>query len=163
MKVSDLILGPVIALFGVLVMVAATLQPRPIFGSGYGGGFFPGFIGTGLLLAGLMLAWTGWRSRDTGPLLVMGAWARSPVHLANAATVIAALIVYILASGFLGFLITGAMVTFATLWQFTRQPVMSLAVTIVAVIVVKYIFQDLLLVPLPLGVLSPFAGILSWR
>ncbi|MCO5073661.1 MAG: tripartite tricarboxylate transporter TctB family protein [Rhizobiaceae bacterium] len=163
MKVSDLIMGPVIVGIGIIALVAATMQPKPFFGTGYGGGFFPSVIGYALVVAGLLLTLNGWRERAIQPLLVIGNWARSPRHIANAAVVLASLGFYIFFSTYLGFIIASFLVVFANLLQFTRAPGRSLVVAVLTILVVKVSFQDLLLVPLPWGLLEPYAGALSWR
>lgn len=163
MKVSDLILGPIIAALAVIILVASSMQPKPVFGGAYGGGFFPTILGAVLLLCGLALTYTGWRKRASVPLLAMGNWVESPRHVANTIAVLGTLLFYILTSGFLGFIISAGLACFALLWQFTRRPVSSLVIALVTVIVAKWLFQDMLLVPLPWGFLEPFAGVLSWR
>ncbi len=163
MKVSDIIMGPVIVGIGASVLIASTMQPKPFFGSGYGGGLFPSIVGTALILAGLTLTIDGWRRRSVQPLIVMGNWVRSPRHIANGAVVLGAIGFYILFSNTLGFIITGFLVVLATLLQFTRAPLPSLVVAVVTTLVVKLAFQDMLLVPLPWGVLQPYMGALTWR
>lgn len=163
MKVSDIIMGPIIIAIGAIALFASSMQPKPFFGSGYGGGLFPSIIGSGLVVAGLLLALNGWRERGVQPLLVMGNWVRSPRHIANAAVVLGAIAFYVLLSNYLGFVIAGFLVVFVTLLQFTRAPLPSLIVAAVTTLVVKVGFQDLLLVPLPWGLLEPYAGVLSWR
>lgn len=163
MKVSDIIMGPIIVGIGAIALIASTMQPKPFFGSGYGGGLFPSIVGTALVLAGLMLILNGWRERGVQPLLVMGSWVRSPRHIANAAVVLGAIAFYVLFSNALGFILAGFLVVFATLLQFTRAAVPSLIVAVVTTLVVKFAFQDMLLVPLPWGVLQPYVGVLTWR
>ncbi|WP_274629144.1 tripartite tricarboxylate transporter TctB family protein [Arvimicrobium flavum] len=163
MKVSDIILGPIIVAIGVIALIAASVQPKPIFGGGYGGGFFPSIIGVGLLGAGLILSWNGWRERAGVPFVAFDGWIRSPRHIANVAVVIGALLFYILASNWLGFIIAGFITLFATLLQFTRSPMRSLVVAAITTLAVKATFQDMLLVPLPWGLLEPYAGVLTWR
>ena len=63
----------------------------------------------------------------------------------------------------LGFILAGFVVIFVTLLQFTRAPVRSLIVAVATTLVVKIGFQDVLLVPLPWGILEPYAGVLTWR
>lgn len=163
MKVSDLIMGPLIAALGVTVLVASSMQPKPVFGSAYGGGFFPSILGVALFVSGLILTTTGWRQRAATPLLVMGNWVESPRHVANTAIVLGALLFYILTSGALGFIISAGIAVLAMLLQFTRKPLLSAIVAVVTVIAAKLAFQDVLLVPLPWGILEPFAGVLTWR
>ncbi|MDN2567910.1 tripartite tricarboxylate transporter TctB family protein [Aquibium sp. A9E412] len=163
MKVSDVILGPIVVAIGIVTLVAASMQPKPFFGSGYGGGFFPSIIGIGLFGLGAMLTLAGWSKRNEAPLLVFGDWIRSGRHIANAAAVIGALLFYILTSDALGFVISGFVSLFVVLVQFSRAPLISLVIAIVTILLVKTVFQDILLVPLPWGILEPYSGSLTWR
>lgn len=163
MKVSDIIMGPLLAALGVIVLVASSMQPKPVFGSAYGGGFFPSILGAVLLVTGVILATAGWRNRAATPLVVMGDWVESPRHVANTAIVLGALLFFILTSEALGFLISAVIAVLALLLQFTRKPMLSILVAVATVIVAKLAFQDVLLVPLPWGILEPFAGVLTWR
>lgn len=167
MKVSDAILGPIVMAIGLIAIYASSLQPRPFFGSAYGGGFFPTIVGIGLVGGGLLLTLSGWRERHasgTAPRFVeMGGWVRSPRHVANVIVVIGALIFYIATSDWLGFLISGFIVVFVTMYQFSRALLVSLVIAIVTIVVAKLAFQDVLLVPLPWGLLEPYAGVLRWR
>lgn len=163
MKLSDILMGPIIVAIGIVALIAASVQPKPFFGTGYGGGLFPTVVGCGLLLAGVLLTLNGWKERASQPLVVIGGWVQSPRHIANAAVVLGVLVFYILFSKFLGFILAGFVVVFVTLLQFTRAPVRSLIVALVTTLVVKVGFQDVLLVPLPWGILEPYAGVLTWR
>lgn len=171
MKVSDVVLGPVIVAIGLIAIYASSLQPRPFFGSAYGGGFFPTIVGIGLVGGGLLLTVSGWRERvaargATGAalgLVAMGGWIRSPRHVGNVLVVLCALIFYIATSDWLGFLISGFIVVFATMYQFSRALLTTLVVSLITILVAKLAFQDLLLVPLPWGLLEPYAGVLRWR
>lgn len=163
MKVSDIIMGPVVVGIGAIALVAASMQPKPFFGGGHGGGFFPSIVGSALIVAGILLTLNGWRDRAAQPLVVIGSWIRSPKHVANVAVVLGALLFYILFSDALGFIIAGFLTVFVTLLQFTRAPLRALAAAAVTTLVVKIGFQDMLLVPLPWGLLEPFAGVLTWR
>lgn len=163
MKVSDIIMGPIIGGIGLITLIAASMQPKPFFGSGYGGGLFPSIVGSSLIVAGLLLTLGGWRDRGAQPLLVMGSWVHSPRHIANACMVLGVIAFYVLFSDALGFILAGFVVVFATLLQFTRAPVPSLVVAVVTTLVAKFAFQDMLLVPLPWGILQPYAGVLTWR
>lgn len=163
MKVSDVILGPIVALIGAIALIASSMQPKPFFGGSYGGGFFPSIISVALIAAGGLLTLESIRSKSLRPLLQMGPWVHSPRHIANGGVVLGSLVFYILFSESLGFIIISVIVVFATLLQFTRAPLSSLIVALVATAVVKIGFQDLLLVPLPWGLLEPYAGVLTWK
>lgn len=163
MKVSDTILGPVVVVIGLVALYASSLQPRPFFGAAYGGGFFPSVVAVGLIGAGALLTLVGWRARAGQPLVAFGPWIRSPRHLGNVAVVLGSLVFYILASNRLGFVIAGFVVVFATMLQFSRAPVRSFMIAAATIVVGKFLFQDMLRVPLPWGVLEPWSGVLRWR
>lgn len=163
MKVSDIVLGPVVVAIGLIALYASTLQPRPFFGSAYGGGLFPTIIGIGLVGAGAVLTLSGRRERAGARLVEMGGWLGSPRHVANVLVVLGALLFYILTSTWLGFIISGFITVLVPLLQFTRAPLPSLVVAAITIAVVKIAFQDMLLVPLPWGLLEPYAGVLRWR
>jgi len=163
MKVSDVILGPIVLAIGLMALYASTLQPKPFFGSAYGGGLFPSIIGIALICGGALLTLSGWRERAGARLVDFGNWISSPRHIANVLVVLGALLFYILTSNWLGFIISGFITVLAPLLQFTRAPVASLVVAVITIVVVKIGFQDILLVPLPWGLLEPYVGVLTWR
>lgn len=163
MKVSDIILGPVVAAIGLIALYASSLQPKPFFGSSYGGGLFPSIVAIGLIGGGILLTLGSWRERAGTKLVEPGTWVRSPRHVANVLVVLGALVFYILTSSWLGFIISGFITVLVPLLQFTRAPLPSIVVSVITIAVVKIGFQDILLVPLPWGVLEPFAGVLRWR
>ena len=163
MKVSDVILGPIVLAIGLMALYASTLQPKPFFGSAYGGGLFPSIIGIALICGGALLTLSGWRERAGARLVDFGSWISSPRHIANVLVVLGALLFYILTSNWLGFIISGFITVLAPLLQFTRAPVASLVVAVITIVVVKIGFQDILLVPLPWGLLEPYVGVLTWR
>ena len=163
MKVSDIILGPLVAAIGLIALYAASLQPKPFFGSAYGGGLFPSIVGMGLILGGALLTLSAWRARDGEALFKIGTWINSPRHVTNVVAVLGSLVFYIATSNWLGFIISGFITLLVPLVQFTRAPVMSIIVSVITIAVVKFGFQDILRVPLPWGILEPYAGVLRWR
>ena len=163
MKVSDIILGPIVMAIGIIALYASSLQPKPFFGSAYGGGLFPSLISFGLILGGGMLALSSWRENAGGRLFEVGDWVHSSRHVTNVAVVLGALTFYIAASSWLGFIIAGFTTMLIPLLQFTRSPLRSIVVSAITIAIVKIGFQDILLVPLPWGILEPYAGALRWR
>lgn len=163
MKVSDVILGPLVVVIGLTALYASSLQPKPFFGSAYGGGLFPSIVGVGLVLGGGLLTLGAWREHAGGRLVELGDWISSPRHVSNVVVVLGALVFYIVTSPWLGFIVSGFATLLALLLQFTRAPLASIIVAVITVAAVKIGFQDILLVPLPWGILEPFAGALSWR
>jgi putative tricarboxylic transport membrane protein len=125
-------------------------------GQDYGPALFPVLIGIGFLICGLILVASGVRRLRTEPLFAGGAWLRSPHHLVDFLAVVGGLVAYILVSDWLGFIPTAFLLLFGWLVLFRGgKPVSSAAIALVATLVVNYAFTQLLLVPLPLGLLQP--------
>jgi putative tricarboxylic transport membrane protein len=90
------------------------------------------------------------------PLVGGGAWLRSGPHLINFLAVVGGLLLYLLLSDWLGFILTSLLLLFCWLVLFRGgKPVSSLVIALGVTLAVDYAFSQLLLVPLPLGVLQP--------
>jgi putative tricarboxylic transport membrane protein len=125
-------------------------------GQNYGPALFPTLIGIGLALAGAILIVGGVARRKTDPLVGGGEWLRSGPHLMSFLAVIGGLLLYILISDWLGFILTALPLLFGWLLLFRGgKPASSLAIALGVTLVVDYAFSQLLLVPLPLGLLQP--------
>ena len=152
MKFNDALLG--IAFLALSVAVLVNIQSFPkIPGQSIGPGAFPGLIA--ILLAGCSFAliWRGWRERETQHLVALGAWLRSPRHVANFAIAVGALVFYIVAADKLGFLICGALILLALFLALRIRPLLAIALALVLPVLIHLIFYKLLRVPLPWGVL----------
>jgi putative tricarboxylic transport membrane protein len=125
-------------------------------GQNYGPAVFPVLIGSGFRVTGLILIVSGLRRRRTEPWFAGGAWLRSRRHRLGFLAVIGGLVAYILVSDWLGFIPTALLLLFGWLVLFRNgKPVSSLVIALAVTLVVHYAFSQLLLVPLPLGVLQP--------
>jgi putative tricarboxylic transport membrane protein len=124
-------------------------------GQKFGPAWFPGLIAGALGICGVLLVAT--RLRTGGPWLVTPDWIGRRRPAAGVATVIAGLLVYILAADTVGFhlvalaLLVLWMRVLGTSWRVT------LPVAIVATLVIHLAFYKLLRVPLPWGVLERWA------
>lgn len=162
MRLDDRLLGILLVLLGVAIAVAAAGMPT-LAVYAYGPGFFPGLIGAGLVIFGVLLAVRGLLARDGTPLVAVAGWARRPRLLANAAAVLAATVGYILVVDTLGFLITGAVLLFLLVLLLWRRPAAAAVVAVLGTIATQQSFYELLLVPLPWGVLEPWSAVLTWQ
>ena len=70
---------------------------------------------------------------------------------------VGAVIAYIVLADRVGFLIIGPLVLFALFIAYGVRPLTAIAVAIIVAFVIHYAFYKLLRVPLPWGVLTPFA------
>jgi putative tricarboxylic transport membrane protein len=125
-------------------------------GQDYGPALFPTLIGLGFIVTGVILIVSGLRRRRVEPLFGGGEWLRSGPHIINFLAVVGGLLLYIVASDWLGFILTSLLLLFVWLVLFRGgKPISSLAIALAVTLAVNYAFSQLLLVPLPLGLLQP--------
>lgn len=155
MRINDAVIGAVLVLFALAMMWHTRTFPA-MPGQDYGPAVFPVLIGIGFLITGLILVVSGLRRQKTEGWFTGGEWLRSRTHVARFVAVLGGLIVYILVSGWLGFIPTALLLLFGWLVLFRDgKPVSSLVIALAVTLVVHYAFSQLLLVPLPLGILQP--------
>jgi|GEM_PF-850425 len=166
-EVREGIAGTLTALIGGGIVVESWSIPT-VFGFNYGPGFFPGLIGLGLLVAGLVHITTvvmrraplsspveAGTSRSDGPAVAERWW--------RPAIVLLIMLLMTIIMSRLGFHLTAPValgllfVLFGLSWKF------AIVTAIVMTLLMDAIFRALLLVPLPWGVLTPWTGVLAWR
>jgi putative tricarboxylic transport membrane protein len=153
-RINDAVIGAVLVLFA-LFMTWHTRTFPAMPGQDYGPALFPVLIGVGFVVTGLILIVSGLRRRRTEPWFAGGDWLRSRRHLIGFLSIIGGLVAYILVSGWLGFIPTAFLLLFGWLVLFRNgKPVSSLVIALAVTLVVNYAFGQLLLVPLPLGLLQ---------
>ena len=152
MKINDAIIGAVLAVLGVAILVHIQGYPR-IPGQQYGPALFPGLIGAGLAVCGALLVRRGFR--NGGRAIVLAEWTRSPRHATNFALIVAALVFYVAASEPLGFLACGTLILFALFWKLGVRPLSAMPIAVISTLAVYFMFDKMMRVPLPRGVLGP--------
>jgi putative tricarboxylic transport membrane protein len=154
-RVNDAVSGAALVLFAfAMIWYTRTFPAMP--GQHYGPALFPVLIGIGLLLTGVVLIVSGLARLRTEPLFSGGAWLRSGPHLINFLAIVGGLLLYILVSDRLGFILTSLLLLAGWLLLFRGgRPISSLAIALGVTLAVDYLFSELLLVPLPLGILQP--------
>jgi putative tricarboxylic transport membrane protein len=154
-RLNDAVIGVVLVLFA-LAMIWHVRSFPAMPGQDYGPALFPTLIGIGFIVTGGILIAGGLARRRTEPWFAGGAWLRSPHHVIDFLAVVGGLLFYILASGWLGFILTSLLLLFGWLVLFRGgRPISSLVIAVAVTLVVDYAFSQLLLVPLPLGLLQP--------
>jgi putative tricarboxylic transport membrane protein len=156
MRINDAILGAVLLAFSLVVGLYARTFPA-IPGQEYGASVFPTWISIALGLCSIVLIAGGMRQWAETGAVSLEPWARSGHHLRTLAITIALVVFYILASTPLGFIPT-AFIALAILFAVLGVkpllvPVLAAGITMV----MHYGFYSLLRVPLPWGVLTPWA------
>jgi putative tricarboxylic transport membrane protein len=156
MKLNDAVFGLVLLALGAAVLFAIQGFPK-IPGQPVGPALFPGMIATGLCIAGALLVLRGVRERVRQPWLVWDDWVRSPRHIVALLVLLGSVIFYIAASTWLGFLPTAALILMALFSVLRVPPGRAALLAVISTLVIHFAFYKLLRVPLPWGVLTPFA------
>ena len=155
MKINDAIFGAIFAVLGAVVLVHVQSFPT-IPGQQYGPALFPGTVAAGFVVCGILLIASGLRHRDDRWFAV-GDWVRVPRRVFALAAVVAGMALYVLVAETVGFLIVAPLLLLLWLRAFGAPWRMSLVTAVVATLVIWYAFYKLLRVPLPWGVLTPWA------
>jgi len=151
---TDKLIGLGFAALGVAILVLSLQLPPPLAAThiAYGAGFFPSILGIAIAIAGGALAF-----KPAGDVEELEDEAEE-THWLKPAIVMAAGLVYVLFSQQLGFLVLAPIILTGllllgrvALWQ-------ALAIGILGSVIVYILFAKLLLVPLPLGLLTPFGA-----
>lgn len=156
MKVNDAVFGVVLAALGGAVLVSVQGFPK-IPGQSVGPALFPGLIAAGLCVCGLLLIARGFRARASAPWFVPDDWVRSPRHVLALVVLLGSIVFYIAAAGWLGFLPTAAIILMAMFSVLRVPPLRALLLAVVVTLVIHFAFYKLLRVPLPWGLLTPYA------
>lgn len=156
MKLNDAIFGLALLALGVAVLFGVQGYPK-IPGQPVGPALFPGLIAAGLCIAGVLLVVQGLRRQAGQPWLAWDDWVRSPRHIAALVVLLGSVLFYIAAANALGFLLTAALILLL-LFVVLRVPVpRAVLLAVVAALAIHFVFYKLLRVPLPWGVLTPYA------
>ncbi len=167
-KRDDLPVGIIMLVLALLVLWHVQSFP-PAPGQPYSSALFPGLAAVGLGITALFVIVMSLRAgnaaettateanpvEDDAPQLVD---ERSPLArgIAIAAT-IAAIVFYMLAVEWLGFIITGTIILAVLMGVFGVRRMAILPIAIITTLLIHAAFYKLLKVPLPWGLLQPFA------
>ena len=156
MKINDAVFGAVFALLGAVILVHVQSFPK-IPGQDYGPGIFPGLIAVGLLVCGVMLVVSGLRQRASHAWFAGSDWMRSPGHVGALAAIVLGVAAYIAFAEVLGFLLVAPVLLLLWFRMLGVRWPTAIAAAAIATLVIWYAFYKLLRVPLPWGLLTPYA------
>lgn len=156
MKIHDTLFGFFFLALGALVLFAIKDFPN-IPGQPVGPALFPGLIAVGLCTTGALMVIKGLRSREPSAWFAWEDWVHSPRHVVALCVLLACVVFYIVAANDLGFLITGFLMLVAFFKALNVKWGRTLLVAFIATWVVHFAFYKLLRVPLPWGILTPWA------
>ena len=124
-------------------------------GQRFGPAWFPGLIAAGLGVCGALLVVSG--VRQGSPWLALPGWIFRRRPATGVAAVVGGLVFYIVAADKLGFLISG--IALLALWTRLLGASWRVAaiVSVAATVAIHLAFYKLLRIPLPWGLLEPYA------
>lgn len=157
MRFSKLSLSAICALFGGFLVYEASAFPR-VAAMAYGPGFFPTLIGAGFLLCAGALAFQaiseigregfGWGRFVPEP-------GADRLAMPRFASVVLAILVFVFLSHALGFLLTVFLLCAALNRIFGVRALPNAAISLLLPLGLFLLFQQVLRVPLPRGILEP--------
>ena len=157
MKFDDTLIGVALGIFSVIVFIMAQAFPV-IPGQNFGASLFPTVISVGLFICALLLVVQGVRGRASGrPRHVRAPWLRDPRAVWRFLLVPASLVFYFELAGTLGFLPCSFILLCVLLLAFGVRWLRAVLVALISVLVIHFMFYSVLKVPLPWGLLEPFA------
>lgn len=156
MKLNDAIFGLVLLALGAAVLFGVQGFPK-IPGQPVGPALFPGLIAVGLCACGAVLVWSGLRERPRRAWVAWDDWVRSPRHVLALGVLLGSIVFYIAAANWLGFLPTAMLILVAMLLVLRVPPGRAVLTAVIATFVIHFAFYKLLRVPLPWGLLTPYA------
>lgn len=155
MRFNDAVFGILLIAFAI-AEIAYTRTFPSLYGQAYGPNLFPILIGVGFLITGAILTVRGFALRAEG-LVEIGAWAADRRNVVNFALVLLALLFYIAASDWLGFIPTAFLIMLVLLKSFGSGLVAAVVIAALTTLGIHALFAEILLVPLPWGLLQPVA------
>ena len=124
-------------------------------GQKFGPAWFPGLVAAGLGLCGVGLIVSGMRERRAW--LQFPDWVRRSRPSIAVAAVLGGLLFYVLAADALGFYITALLIVVIWMRLLGAPWRIALPAAAIATVVIHLSFYKLLRIPLPWGVLEPYA------
>lgn len=156
MKISDVLTGILLAIFGMAIVLFSQTFP-PIHGQDFGPRAFPTIIGSAFIVCAIFLVRKGLRAHPRAPWLRLSDELRHPRSMFRFMLVPLVLVLYILFSDSVGFLLFSMLFLLVLFLAFEVAPLKAMIMAVVGGLVVFYAFYSLLHVPLPWGILERFA------
>jgi putative tricarboxylic transport membrane protein len=154
MRFNDILIGSVFLALAIgIILVAAGFHTPP--GQRFGPGFFPTIVAAVMAAASIGLILRGVAS-GRRPWVVWEDWVTRPGGLLRGGSVFAFLLLYLMLAETLGFLIVAPLLLWALIWVLWGRPVAALAIAVTAGFAIHQFFVQLLLVPLPWGLVPYF-------
>ncbi|HEX2519302.1 MAG TPA: tripartite tricarboxylate transporter TctB family protein [Castellaniella sp.] len=155
MKVSDVLTGILLAIFGIAVVLYSQTFPV-IPGQDFGPRAFPSIIGVGFILCSLFLIRNGLRAQPRAAWLRLSNEFRSSHSVFRFLLVPIMIVLYMLFSDSIGFVVFSVFFLLVLFLAFGVRPVPAVVIAALGGVIIFYGFYSLLHVPLSWGLLEPF-------
>lgn len=153
MRFNDAVLGVVLLAFSVAVGLWSQRFPA-IPGQEYGAAVFPTVVAVAMAGCSMVLIVSG--LRQGGAALAFEGWAQDRRGFVRIVLMIASVVFYIVAAKPLGFIPTMTLVLILDLRLLKVGWLPAAVIALAMAFLLQWSFGDLLHVPLPWGILSPF-------
>lgn len=155
MRFNDAVLGAAFLALALFIIFSASGFHTPP-GQKFGPGFFPTIIASVMAVAALGLIAKGLIARHGTRLVEFDAWCSNPRLVLQGVAVFAFLVAYALLSEVLGFLVLAPLLLWGLIWLLWGHPVVALAIAAGSSFAIHQFFVQVLLVPLPWGIVPYF-------
>lgn len=156
MKVSDVVTGFLLGIFGIAILLYSRTFPE-MPGQNVGPSMFPSLIGAGFIICAVLLVRGGLASQPHAAWFNCSDEFRSPRNVLRFLLVPLVLVLYLAFSDYLGFIVVSMILLLALCLAFGVRPLTAVAVAVLGALCIHYLFYRLLEVPLPWGLLEPIA------
>lgn len=156
MKINDVVSGGLAGVFALAIFIGAQGFPE-IPGQNVGPKVFPVLIAAGLMLCAVMLMRRGLRTAGSEKWVSLPDWMRNGRSVFGFLLVPVSLVFYVLASDALGFIPTAVVMLLAMFLTYGVRIRTALIIAVLGSLLIHALFYKMLKVPLPWGVLGPYA------
>jgi putative tricarboxylic transport membrane protein len=156
MKCNDVLSGALVGVFALAIYLGAQDFPT-IPGQNVGPKVFPVLIAAGMLLCAVMLVARGFKTLGSEKWVTLPAWMGQGRAVFGFLLVPLCLAFYVAASEDLGFIPTAVLMLLAMFLTYGVRWRTALVVAVLGSVIIHALFYKMLKVPLPWGVLSPYA------
>lgn len=156
MKINDVLSGTLAGAFALAIFVGAQGFPK-IPGQNVGPKVFPVLIAAGLMLCAVMLIARGLRTLGSEQWVSLPDWVRNGRSAFGFLLVPLSLAFYVTAAEQLGFIPTAVLLLLAMFLTYGVRWRTALIVAPLGALCIHALFYKLLKVPLPWGILGPYA------
>ena len=155
MRFNDAILGAAFLALALFIITSASGFHTPP-GQKFGPGFFPIIVASVMAAAALGLVAKGLLARRGQRWMELDGWFSKPRLVLQGAAVFGFLVAYGLLSEVLGFLVLAPLLLWGLIWLLWGRPLVALAIAAASSFAIHQFFVQVLLVPLPGGIVPYF-------